>query len=256
MKFFKIITTLLFFIFSTQNGHSQQVDSTKTVANFSGTIGLTNNGFSIIPTFSLNNPAAIVLLSWQKKRWSFDPDIRLVPDASKGSMLFWLRYRIIEQQKFSLRVGVHPAFNFVRRKVADNGKTVEITELLRFVAGEVAPNYQISPNWSVGAVYFYGKALQKHGPQRTHVLFLNTSVSNIKISNHFRFQLVPMVYFLYPDSFKGTYLSVTGILSRKNFPFTLQSTINQTFNSDIPDNKHFMWNVMVAYNFSKNYKRI
>ncbi len=256
MSVFKVLTIISLFTFSIQTGYSQQVDSTQNITNFSGSVGITNNGFSIIPTFSLNSPAIIALASWRKKRFSFDPDIRLVPDARKGGMLFWLKYRLIEQEKFSLRLGVHPAFTFIRKTIDDNGKPLEITEMLRFASGEVVPAYQITPNWRVEAIYLHGSALQKHGPQNTNVLFLNTSVSDIKLGKHFRFQLIPMVYFLYTDAYSGNYFSATGILSHKNLPFTIQSTINQTFRSDIPGNQHFMWNVMVNYNFNKNFKRV
>lgn len=242
-------------IFLGQFLYAQQADSTQTNSTFSGSVGITNNGFSIIPTFSLNSPAVIMNYYIRKKKFSFDPDIRLVPDASKGGMLFWLRYYAIEKKKFSLRVGVHPAFTFIRRTINDKGSTTEITEMLRFAAGEIVPNYQITPNWSIGAVFLHGSGLQKHGPQKTNVLFLNTSLANIKLSKELRFQFIPMVFFLNTDGFKGNYFSATGILSHKKLPFTLQSTINQTFTSNIPDNQDFMWNVMIAYNFSRVYKK-
>ena len=103
-------------------------------------------------------------------------------------------------------------------------------------------------------MYLQGNGLQKHGPQLTRVLFLNTSISNIQVGGDFRFQIMPSLYFLNTDGATGNYLSVTGILSNKNSPFTLQSTINQTFESNIANNKDFMWNVMLAYNFSKDLK--
>lgn len=194
--------------------------------------------------------------SWQKKRFSFNPDIRLVADASKGGLIFWFRYQAIQQKKFGLRVSVHPAFTFVRRNIDDNGNAIEITEMLRFLAYEIMPSYQISPNWNISAVYLQGNALQKHGPQLTQVLFLNTSISNIKLGGDFRFQFLPSVYFLTTDGFVGKYLSATGIVSKKDCPVTIQSTINQTFFSDIPNNQDFMWNVMLSYNFSRNFKRM
>lgn len=234
----------------------QSTDSTQTLSTFSGSLGLTNNGFSIVPTFSLNSPAAIMNFYWRKKRFSFDPDIRLVPDASKGGFIFWFRYRLIEQKKFSLRVGVHPAFTLVRKTVTENGTSSEITETLRFAAAEVVPNYQITPNWSVGAVYLHGSGLQKRGPQNTDVFFLNSSISNIKLGSDVRLTLIPMVYLLYVDGHRGSYFTGTAILAKKGIPFTLQSTINQTFTSNMPGNKDFMWNVMVAYNFSKTFKHV
>lgn len=235
--------------------HVKPADSTQTTSTLSGSVGITNNGFSIVPTFSLNRPAAIMNFYWRKKRFSFDPDIRLVPDASKGGFLFWFRYRLIDQKKFSLRVGVHPAFSLVTRTVNENGTSMEITEMLRFAAAEIVPNYQITPNWGISAVFLHGSGLQRHGPQRTNVLFLNNSISNINLGGDLRLLLVPTVYLLYVDRHQGSYFSAAAILSKKSLPFTLQSTINHTLRSNIPGNMNFMWNVMVAYNFSKSFKQ-
>ena len=249
-----LVVFILFFSYYTT--HAQTADSTLKISSFSGSVGITNNGFAIIPTFSLNRPAAIINLSFRRNRFSFEPDIRLVSDASKGGLVWWLRYRVIDQKKLSLRVGTHPAFSLIRKTVVDNGVSTEITEMLRFAAFEVVPNYQILPHWGVGAMYLQGKGLQKHGPQDTKVLFLNTSISNLKIGGNLRFTLVPVVYFLNTDGFTGDYFTTTGIISHTKLPFTLGSTINQTFNSNIPGNKDFMWNVTLSYVFNKQYKLI
>ncbi len=248
------ITTLSGVVAVPAEKAGQLADSIRHLTTFSGSIGLTNNGFSIIPTFSLNSPATIMNFYWRKGRFSFDPDIRLVPDLSKGGLLFWFRYRLIEQKKFSLRVGVHPAFTLVHRTVSNNGTDSRITEMLRFVAGEVVPAYQITPKWTISAVYLQGHGLQRNGPQRTHVLFLNNSFANINVGGNFQLTLVPSVFWLNVDGATGSYFTGTAILAKKNLPFTLQSTINQTFRANIPGNQPFMWNVLLAYNFSKTYK--
>lgn len=256
MNILKKIPTLLIFTFAIQVGFGQQADTTTTNSSFSGSVGFTNNGFSIISTFSLNAPAAIINLAWRKNKLSFEPDIRLVPDASKGGLIFWLRYRFIENKKFSLRMGVHPAFSLIRKTINNNGQDLEITEMLRFAAIEVVPTYQLTPNWSIGAMYLNGNGLQKHGPQTTHVLFLNTSISNIKIGGDFKFQFIPLVFFLNIDDFRSDYFSATGIISNTKSPFSFQGTINQTFKSNIAGNQDFMWNVMLAYRFTKNFIKV
>ena len=235
---------------------AQQADSTKTSSTFSGSIGITNNGFSIIPTFSLNSPAAIVNLSWRRERFSFEPDIRLVPDASKGGMLWWLRYRLVDRGKFGFRIGTHPAFTLVRRTITDNGKAQEITQMLRFVGFEAVPSYQFNKHVGVSAMYLQGNGLQKEGPQTTRVLFLNLNVTQIGLGDKLRFNAFPSVYFLYTDGSRGDYLAFTGVLSHAKLPFSLQSTINQTFTSNIPGNRNFMWNVALNYRFNKQYRRI
>lgn len=250
------IVLVFSFLFISILSFSQADDSTSTKTQFSGSITITNNGFAIIPTFSLNSPAAIFNLAWRKNKFSVEPDIRLVPDGSKGGMLLWLRYRLIEQKKFSLRAGVHPAFSFIRKTISENGVDTEITQMLRFAAFEIVPNYQITPHWSVGAMYLEGHGLQNYGPQTTRVLFLNTNISNIKLGGDFRFTFIPIVYFLNTDNSTGNYFSATGILSNTKLPFSIQSTINQTFTSNIAGNQDFMWNVGLTYAFSKEFKRV
>jgi hypothetical protein len=250
------IALIFSFSFITIYAFSQQVDSSSVSTKFSGSITITNNGFAIIPTFSLNSPAAIINLAWRKNKFSIEPDVRLVPDGTKGGILLWLRYRLVEQKKFSVRAGIHPAFSFIRKTLSDNGMNTEITEMLRFAAVEIVPNYQITPNWSVGAMFLEGHGLQKYGPQTTRVLFLNTNISNIKLGGDFRFTFIPVVYFLNTDNSTGNYFSATGILSNTKLPFSLQSTINKTLASDISGNQDFMWNVGISYAFSKEFKRI
>ena len=256
MKILYSILCSLTFSILLQTAMAQSADSTKNISSFSGTIGFTNNGFSIIPTFSLNNLAFVANLSLRKNNFSFEPDIRLVPDASKGGLIWWLRYRLVDNKKFGLRIGTHPAFTLIRRTDTENGTTKEITEILRFVAFEAVPSYQFNKKFGVSAMYLQGNGLQNHGPQLTQVLFLNTNITNIDLGKNLTFNLFPSIYFLYTDGNRGDYLTATASLTHKKLPFGIQSTINQTFKSNIPDNKDFMWNVTLNYNFKKIYKRI
>ena len=240
---------VFFFSFSI---FSQQIDSTQKVTTFSGSLGVTNNGFSIVPSFSLNQPAIAVLLSWKKSKFSIDPDVRLTFDAKKGGMLLWFRYHAIEGEKFRLRVGAHPALNFQLRPITDNGTPYEITQMRRFLAWEFNPSYQITKHWGVGLYYLQGNAMQNDGPQTTHFVNLNTSISKIKLGENIRLTLLPAVYFLYLDGFTGNYFTATGILAHTKLPFTLQSSINKTFSANLPGNKDFIWNVQINYNFRKN----
>ncbi|MCP9757205.1 hypothetical protein EGI26_18755 [Lacihabitans sp. CCS-44] len=250
------LLVLFSLIFSCQNlSFAQSMDSTQTPMVFSGNVGFTNNGFSIIPSFSLNHPAFVANLSFRKKKLSFEPDLRLVPNAEKGGLIWWLRYRLVDNKKFGLRIGAHPAFTLIRRSDIEDGKIKEITEMLRFLAFEAVPSYQFTKKIGVSAMYLQGNGLQKHGPQLTQVLFLNTNITHICLGKNLYANLFPSVYFLYTDGYRGDYLTVTGAFFHKKLPFSLQSTINQTFKSNIPGNKDFMWNVTLNYNFKKIYKK-
>jgi hypothetical protein len=55
---------------------SQQADSTRQMINLRGSVSVTNNGFSFIPSFTLGKPATVVNLSVGGKRFSFEPELR------------------------------------------------------------------------------------------------------------------------------------------------------------------------------------
>jgi hypothetical protein len=250
IKYSLIFVITFLFSFSV---FSQQIDSIQKVTTFSGSLGITNNGFSIVPSFSLNKPAIVALLSWKKNKFSIDPDVRLTFDAKKGGILLWFRYHAIEGDKFRLRVGAHPALNFQLREITDNsGAPLEITQMRRFLAWEFNPSYQITKNWGIGLYYLQGNGMQKDGPQTTHFVNLNTSISKIKLGTNIRLTLLPAIYYLYLDDFTGTYFTGTAILAHTKLPFTVQSSINKTFDSNLPGNKDYIWNVQINYNFRKN----
>jgi hypothetical protein len=69
-----LFVTLLLML--TQYAFSQKTDSTKRISYFSGSASVTNNGISIVPSFSLGKPAAIFNLSLTKKRFSVEQDLR------------------------------------------------------------------------------------------------------------------------------------------------------------------------------------
>jgi len=229
-------------------------DSVQPVTTFSASLGVTNNGFSIIPSFSFNKPAAIILLSWQKNKFSIDPDIRVTPDGKKGSMLLWFRYQAVQDKRFSLRTGVHPAINWSPTQQYQNGESFELLQLRRFLAWELAPSYKVNENWQVGIYYLQGNGFQTNSVRTTHFVTLNTTISNISISNTVKLTLAPALYYLNLDGSDGKYFTATAVLSNTKLPVTIQSTINKTITSNIAGNKDFLWNVAVLYNFKKTLK--
>ena len=228
-----------------------QKDSIKHSTHFYGSLGFTNNGFSIIPSFSFDESASIILLSWRKEKFSVDPEFRLTPTGKKGSILLWFRYHAIQGKRFSLRVGAHPAVNWFPSNITQNGRSEEVIRLRRFLAWELAPSYRIAKSWSTSLYYLQGNGMQQSGPQTTHFVNLNTTVSNIPVSTSLRLTVTPAVYYLYLDGNNGIFFTATASLGFINHPFVLQSTINQEIRSTIPGTKAFMWNVGVAYTFKE-----
>jgi len=82
---------IVLLLLMSQYALSQKLDSLKRTRYFSGAISVTNNGISIIPSFSLGKPAAIFIFSMAKRKFSFEPDIRFSLKGKPWSFVFWSR---------------------------------------------------------------------------------------------------------------------------------------------------------------------
>ena len=222
---------------------SQTADSIKRLTYFTASAGITNNGISVVPTFSFDKPAAILLMSVGKERLSFEPDVRFSLDVKRGGVALWWRYKFLMNGKFRLNAGVHPAMNFI--VTADSAKESSRSVILtqQFLAGELVPCYMLSKNVSVGLYYLYGHGLQQNGPRNVHFVTVNSNFSNIRIAGQLFLEWKPQFYYLNIDKKDGVYFTSTATLLKRNFPLSLQSTINKTIKTNIPGDKNFVWNV-------------
>lgn len=258
---FLFIALFVFSIDSLQAQEEQKKedkkDSVVVKSNFSGLLGLTSNGLSIIPTFSLNAPAYNFLLSVSKNKFSFDPDIRMTLDGRKGSMVFWFRYKAVTSKKYSLGVGAHPAFNIQTREILDpsNRQLSEISQLRRFIAAEINQGYQVSNNLRVGVYYLKGFGLQNDAVKSSHFLTLNTTISNVKLGGGTSLQFTPQFYYLKLDKEDGIFYTHTISISKKDLPFLLQSTINKDIKTNITGGDRLQWNISLFYSFNRKYGR-
>jgi hypothetical protein len=226
---------------------SQTADSTKQLARFTGSAGITNNGISVVPTFSYGKPAAIFLISMGKERLSFEPDVRFSLDLKRGGVALWWRYKFLTSGKFRLNAGAHPAMNFIVTADSEKGSSKSVLLTQQFLAGELVPRYMLSKNVSVGMHYLYGHGLQQNGPRNVHFVTANSNFSSIKIAGQLFLHWIPQFYYLNIDKKDGVYFTSTATLLKRNFPLSLQSTINKTIKTNIPGDKNFVWNVTLFY---------
>ena len=56
----------------------------KILDDFRGTASITNNGISLVPSFSLGDPALLFDLKFTKGRLSFEPDMRFAQHLIEG----------------------------------------------------------------------------------------------------------------------------------------------------------------------------
>jgi hypothetical protein len=230
----------------------QKTDSVQKEYHFSGTASVTNNGISFIPTFSIGKPATIVTLSMGSKKFSFEPEFRASLEGKPWSVILWGRYKLVNTNKFKFNIGAHPAISFKTILTAVDGKNMEVIQGQRFLAGEISPNFVINKYITVGAYYLVSKGFEGNSSKSNNFITLNTSISNINLSNGVFLRFAPQVYYLKMDANDGYYASSTISISKTNSPFSINSLMNKVIRTNIAGSKDFSWNISLIYSFYKH----
>jgi hypothetical protein len=231
---------------------SQKADSTQPIKHFSGSASITNNGISLVPSFSLEKPAAIFLLSLGGQRFSFDPDIRFGLDGKPWTMLFWARYKLISQSKFRLHTGVHLGLNFRNTPITINNIASKNSIARRYLATELAPSYFFTKKISVGSYYLYSRGLDNGTVKNTHFVTLNANFSPLVLNKKIYLRFNPQMYYLYQDGKKGYYTTGLLALAKNNFPVSISYLINKKISGNIAG-KDFISSFSLIYSFSQKY---
>ncbi|WP_339656654.1 hypothetical protein [uncultured Maribacter sp.] len=239
-----ILTTPIFI-----NG--QETENKPFLDDFSGTATVTHNGISLVPSFSLGDPAAIFDFKLTKGKFSFEPDMRFALEGKPWSFLFWFRYKAFQKERFSLRIGAHPALNFRTVGILRDGQAEELMETRRYIAAEIVPNYKISKKVNVGMYYLRGQGFDE-GIKTSNFFVLNSSFTNLHISEKLYFNLSPQVYYLTLDDDQGYYAVAFITLAKKDFPLSISSILNKAIDTQISPEDDFIWNVSLNYSFGGN----
>jgi hypothetical protein len=175
---------------------AQKTDSSKAITYLSGAAGVTSNGISLIPTFSLNKPAAIFDILIGKSRFSFDPELTFSLEAKPWYFLFWFRYKLATGDKFRMNVGTHLGLNFKNTFLLVNKDSNEVTITERYIATELTPTYFLTQNISIGIYYLYSHGIDPTTVQNSHFVTLNANFANIKLGKNTFMGIMPQFYYL------------------------------------------------------------
>ncbi len=215
----------------------------------SGSAAVTNNGISLVPSFSLEQAAAILNLTLQKGNFSFEPELAFsLEEGRPWYQIYWLRYRILNEGKFKLRSGAHLGLNFARIQ-DDQGE--DAIEAERYLTAELAPSYEFSEKLSLGIYYLTSRGFDIDNNTPLHFLTLNAEFTGLRVSPTLYMEIIPQVYYL--NSFgdgEGYYLTSVFKLSKINFPLTLSTNMNKALSTNI-DGKDFLWNLTLTYQFGE-----
>lgn len=222
----------------------------------SGTVALTNNGISLIPTFTLNKPATVADFAVGKGRLSFDPEFSFSLEGKPWNFLLWWRYQIKAEGKFRLHAGIHPAFAFTTESFTSNGVTRNYTVAQRYLAEEIVPSYAFSSHFTVGIYYLYSAGLSSDATRNTHFINLNINFENIPLGYKYNFSISPTIYYLNLDSKAGMYISNFFSLNRNNFPLSVNTTLNKALHTMVDPAQDLVWNISLVYSFYGQYKKV
>lgn len=255
----KILNHALIFMllaFTSVQAFSQSDDSKKSTTIFGGTITVTNKGMSTIPNLSLGKPAAIFDLKIGRERLSFEPQLRFALEGKPWGFLFWWRYKLLESEKLRINVGAHPALSFKTYSLSNNGISKDYMVVRRYLGAELAPTYSVSKNVSLGLYWLYSYGVEKELVRNNNFVSLRSNFSNIKLSDQYFMRFAPQIYWLSLDKDKGFYVGSTLALVKRNFPFSISSTMNKAIESEIAQGRNFLWNICIVYSFNGKYAKL
>ncbi|TVQ67379.1 MAG: hypothetical protein EA360_02440 [Balneolaceae bacterium] len=240
---FFLITILTLVWMTPEAGFSQQTGDTPRGIPVSAGISLANEGISIIPAFSLGEPAVLTNFS-AGKRFRFEPEFYFSTKGDPWAFLLWLRYDLVRHERFSFRIGMHPGYTFLKSE----GNGVEtVTEVVKILAGELSVRYQFTDRFDMGLYYLRGGAQDGASPQESHFLSLSSVLPSLHLMGGVRLSVLPQFYYLKLDDSDGFYAAATTTLAKEGFPVTLSSVINKIIDSDITGNADPLWNISLNY---------
>ncbi len=233
--------------------YSQTVDSTKVVYHFSGNVTATNNGISLIPSFSIGKPAVISLLSIGNERFSIDPDIRYTLEGKPWSIVFNARYKWLKNKKFLLSTGASYALNYKATTITINNQASDYILARRFVGAEVNSNYLISKKNSVGIFYLYANGIDFGTSINNHFVSLSSNFYKLINFKNCFLNFKPQIYQVVQDENTGTFANATLSIHKNNFPISVSYILNKKIKSNLPGVDNTIWSLNLAYNFNQNF---
>jgi hypothetical protein len=253
--FIKVIPLVLLISLSPVLSAQKKDSTVAKINNFTAAVTIQNKGISTIPNLTLGKPAAIFDMKIGRKL-TFEPQFRFALEGKPWAMVFWWRYYATISSKFKMIASANYSLAFKTITDTTSGSSQEIIRTTRYVAGALAPNFQVNKYIGIGAYLFYTRGIEKYITRNTYMVSFRPSITNIPITKNIVARFGPEIYYLKMDDKDGVYLNATLLISKKNFPLSISALINTPTKSDIPSEYDLLWNVGLIYTFNKQYKEV
>jgi len=223
-------------------------------SRFGGAVTVQSKGISTIPNLTLGKPAIIFDMS-VGRRLTFEPQFRFALEGKPWAMVFWWRYKIFTDNKFTMdaRANYSLAFKTIMNYDASSEASQEIIRTTRYWAGALTPNYQFNKYIGFGMYLFYTRGIEEFITRNTYMVSFRPSVSNIPVTKNIAVRIVPEIYYLKMDDKDGVYLNTSLLINKKNFPLSISALANRALTTNIPADYDYLWNVGLIYSFNSNY---
>jgi len=247
------LTLLLLLVSFSPTLSAQKKDSTVAKINsFGGAVTIQSKGISTIPNLTLGKPAAVFDMKVGRKL-TFEPQFRFSLEGKPWAIVFWWRYNATISSKFRMVVSANHSLSFKSTTDTSSGTSQEIIKTTRYLAGTLAPNFQVNKYIGIGVFLFYTRGIEKYITRNTYMVSFRPTISNIPITKNIVARVGPEIYYLIMDDNDGVFFNTSFLISSKNCPLSLSALINKRLKSNIPSEYNFLWNVGLSYTFNKQY---
>jgi hypothetical protein len=224
-------------------------------SRFGGAVTIQSKGISTIPNLTLGKPA-IVFDMVVGRKLTFEPQFRYSLEGKPWAIVFWWRYKILTDKKFTLNASANTSLSFKSGNDITTDPSREIIRTTRYLAAALLPNYQFNKYLGLGTYLFYTRGIETYITQNTYMLSLRPSISNIPITKNIKARIGTEIYYLKMDNKDGVYLNATLLINKKNFPLSITGLVNKPIKSNIPAPYDLLWNVCLVYTFNNEYRHV
>lgn len=247
----KVLINYLLFVFLicsiTTYGQSQ--DS----ITFNAAIGLTNNGISNVPNFSLNKPALTSYFNISKGRLSFDPQIHVSTQFKPWQNSYWFHYKLVDHANFKLRAGTGLTFSFDYSSIIDKGVRKSLITGNSYFNVDLSANYIVNKHLTISPLYIHGKGREKSAAGYLHFISLATNIQNINLGTKSKAAITPQIYHVLLDGLNGDFFSTSVAILNNQSPFSISAMINTPIGHANTLPADFVWSASLNWNIGKSF---
>ncbi len=234
---------LFLFIFSV-TWSMERADSTRSKKlKAEAQISLNSNGIAYIPSFSLDKPALIGMLSLTKGRFSYDPALSYSLELRPWIIDNWFHYTLVDRPKFEFKTGAVISSFFSEYETEDE----VLWRAQKYLAVEFISKYKFSPAGSLAFTYLLDRG-QDQGTTKGHFFNLQANRSDIALGKKALLSASLQIFYInYTGNEDGLFTAAFVSASLRDIPFAIFFQGIQVLSSNIEPFPTFKWNVGLAY---------